>query len=263
MSIRASSNRGFTLLEVMVATAVVALLTFGLFRFVNANLTALKISTELHDENQAMQSFISFLQTQLNNVPPRRAGALSGAPFKFHELSSDEMTWLCSAGHGVLTDAAPESYRVTLALQPALKEPDVLELGLRREVVVSEGAQPLDASFFTRGSGAQKYHWLPLLRGIAALKIRYFDQRLNAPVERWNDPNVRPSLVTVSVWRHAEDPPYEAVLEVPASRLVANAIQSGDGAQPGADGKPQDGSPTRRGIPRAQQPSPRPPGAKR
>ncbi len=233
---RSPGSRAFTLLEVMVATLIIALMTFGLFRFITANLMALKFSTELHDERQSMQALVKFLQVQINHIPPRRQGALVGAPFKFHDLSSDEMTWLCSAGHGVLTDAAPDSYRVTLALQPAKDSPDILELGLRREVVASEAAAKIDADFFTRGSGTQKYDWRPLMRGIAAIKIRYFDPRLNASVERWNDLNVRPTLVTVSIWRNASDAPYEAVLDVPASRLQPVAgIQVGgaDGAQPG------------------------------
>lgn len=219
MSTRSAANHAFTLLEVMIATLIIALMTFGLYRFITSNLLALQYSTELHDERQSMQALIKFLQIQLNDLAPHRVGVLTGAPFKFQNLSSDEMTWICGAGQGVLTDAADEQYKVTLALQPVEKGSAVLELGLRREPSGTENDQRLNATFFTRGAGAQKYNWLPLVRGIAAIKIRYFDPRLNAAVERWNDLNSRPSLVMISIWRNADDAPYEAVLDVLAARL--------------------------------------------
>lgn len=219
MSTRSAGNRGFTLLEVIIATVIIALMTFGLYRFIASNLNALRVSTELQDERQSLQGLVKFLQVQLGDLPIRRQGVLSGAPFKFNNLSSDEMTWLCSAGHGLMTDAAEQDYKVTLALQPVEKGSKELELGLRREPAGDENDQRLNADFFTRGAGTQKYNWLPLVRGVAAIKIRYFDERLNAMVDRWNDPNARPRLVSMSIWRHPDDLPYEAVFDVLSARL--------------------------------------------
>ncbi len=219
MSTRRGDNCGFTLLEVIIATVIIALMTFGLYRFIASNLNALRVSTELHDERQSMLGLVKFLQVQLGDLPIRRQGVLSGAPFKFNNLSSDEMTWICTAGHGIMTDAAEQDYKVTLALQPDPDAPKILELGLRREPAGDENDQRRNADFFDRGSGAQKYDWLPLIRGVAAVKIRYFDARLNALVDRWNDPNARPSVVSISIWRNPDDLPYEAVLEVLSARL--------------------------------------------
>jgi prepilin-type N-terminal cleavage/methylation domain-containing protein len=219
MCTRSAGNRGFTLLEVIIATVIIALMTFGLYRFIASNLNALRQSTELHDEREAMQSMFKFLQVQLGELSPRRPGVLTGAPFKFNNLSSDELTWICGAGHGVMTDAAEEDYKVTLALQPKEKGSEVLELGLRREPAGTENDQRLNADFFTRGAGTQKYNWLPLMEGVAAIKIRYFDPRLNAIVDRWNDQNARPSLVLISIWRNVEDSPVEATLDVLSARL--------------------------------------------
>jgi hypothetical protein len=203
----------------MVATLVLALLTFTLYRFVSTTLTAIQISTEVDDQHQQVRAVVDFLQTQLNDISPRRPGVLTGAAFKFRDLNSDEITWLCKGGHGVMTGAAPGDYRVTLALQPVEKGSNELELGLRREFIGSESAQRTDADFFDRGSGDRKYSWLPLIRPMAAMKVRYFDARLNAPIERWTDLNARPSLVQIWLWRHAEEEPFEAVLDVPAARL--------------------------------------------
>ena len=216
---RKALTHAFTLLEVMVATIIVAMLVFTLYRFINTTLSALRFSTDLHSERAQFAGVIEYLQTQINDLPPKRQGAITGAAFKFHDLASDELTWLCKSGHGVLTDAAPGDYRVTLALQPVDKSSTELELGLRREPVASENDAKLDADFFTRGSGAKKYNWVPLIKPVAAIKIRYFDARLNQPIERWTDLNARPTLVQVWIWKRAEDEPYEAILTVPSSRL--------------------------------------------
>jgi prepilin-type N-terminal cleavage/methylation domain-containing protein len=221
MSTRSDASRaGFTLLEVIIATVIIALMTFGLYRFIASNLNALRVSTELYDERQSLQGLVKFLQVQLAELPLKRQGVLTGAPFKFNNLSSDEMTWICTAGHGLMTDAAEQDYKVTLALQPE-EGSKILELGLRREPAGDENDRRLNPQFFTRGTGTQKYSWVRLIRGIAAVKIRYFDPRLNAMVDRWNDPNARPSIVAISVWREADGLPYDAVLEVPSARLQA------------------------------------------
>ena len=66
-----SAPRAFTLLEVMAATMIVALLAFTLYRFINSNLRAIRISTELSEEREAVQAVVRLLQTELNDLPPR------------------------------------------------------------------------------------------------------------------------------------------------------------------------------------------------
>jgi hypothetical protein len=56
-----------------------------------------------------------------------------------------------------------------------------------------------------------------LIENFAAMEIRYFDPRINSWLERWQDQNVRPSLVRIRLWRRADDEPYEAVLNIPAA----------------------------------------------
>jgi len=219
MSTRSAGNRGFTLLEVIIATVIIGMLTFGLYRFISSNLNAMRVSTELHDERQSLIGLVKFLQLQLGELPLKRQGALTGAAFKFNGLASDEMTWLCGAGQGLMTDAAEHDYKVTLALQPVQPGSKELALGLRREPAGDENDQRLNADFFTRGAGTQKYHWLPLVRGVSAVKIRYFDERLNALVDRWNDLNTRPRVVQISIWRNPDDLPFETTLDVLSSRL--------------------------------------------
>ena len=219
MSIRARNNapRGFTLLEVMIATLIVSLLAMTLFRFVSTNLLAMKYTTELQDERESVQAVVRFLQTQLADLPRRENGALLGNPLKLHDLSSDEIIWRTHAGQGVLTAAAPGEYRVTMTVQPVESTSSELELGLRREPITPEARADVD--FFARGSGTSKYNWVSLVRPMAAFEVRYFDPRLNTWLDRWTDQAARPLLVRVRLWKNADDPPVEAILPVPSAQM--------------------------------------------
>ena len=219
MSIRARNNaaHGFTLLEVMLATMIVALLTSVLFRFVSTNLQAMHDTTEIQDERESVQAVVRFLQTQLADLPRRENSALLGNPLKLHDLASDELIWRTHAGPGVLTTAAPGEYRVTMTVQPVESTSSELELGLRREPITAEARTDVD--FFARGSGANKYNWIPLVRPMAEFEVRYFDPRLNAWLDRWTDQAQRPTLVRVRLRKNADDPFTEAVLPVPSAQM--------------------------------------------
>ena len=219
MSIRAKNNarRGFTLLEVMIATLIVSLLAMTLFRFVSTNLLAMKYTTELQDERESVQAVVRFLQTQLADLPRRENNALLGNFFKVREFSNDEIIWRAHAGQGVLTAAAPGEFRVTMTVQPVDSGSSELELGLRREPITPEARADVD--FFARGSGQNKYNWVSLVRPMVGFEVRYFDPRLNAWLDRWTDQTTRPALVRVRLWKNADDPPVEAILPVPSAQM--------------------------------------------
>jgi len=214
---RASRRRGFTLLEVMTATLIVALLTMALYRFIGSTLRALSATTDLAEERESVDALTRLVQSQLNDLPVHGSGVLLGKANQFHDLASDEMAWLCRAGQGVMTGAAPGEYRVTLTVQPAEDEKSALELGLRREIANADAKSEVD--FFTRGSGNTRYNWLPLIKPVAALEIRYWDARTNSIIKNWNDLNARPAFVHMKIWKHADDLPYDVILPVPAARL--------------------------------------------
>ena len=218
MSIRATPEFrwAFTLLEVMIATMIVAMVALTCFRFLTTNLRAMRISSDLDSEREALQSVVRLLEYQLDHLPPRDPAALIGQSLKFQGLSNDEITWQCGAGHGVLTTAAPDEYRVTLTVQPVSDRSNETELGLRRHPIDPKSA---GAGGLNRGGSNRKYSWVPLIRPMAAIEVRYFDARSNRWTDSWLDAGRRPSLVRVRLWKRAGDPAVEAVLPVPSSQL--------------------------------------------
>jgi type II secretion system protein J len=205
----AQSNRprspgpGFTLLEVMLAVAVMALVAFSIYRFVEVDLQAIKISTDDTTQKGALQALVAVLQEEFCNLPPSQSSALLGEAHKFNGKASDEVEWLTQAGNGLFTQAADGPWKVTMTLRPDDKT-NTYTLGLLRQLPDNSSTDD---------------HWLPLLPNVDAIEIRYFDQRLNVWLEKWSDVNSRPALVRVRIWRTDQTVPYEAVIALPPTKL--------------------------------------------
>lgn len=189
---------GFTLLEITLAVAILAMMALAIYRFVAANLTAVRISTELSERDTAYSGLASMLTEEFQDLPAGQ-GSLLGEPFKFEGISRDEMTWVCSSGPGLLTRYAAGEYSVTMRLRPVEKS-NAMELGIVRES--QDDGNPV----------GENKRWIPLLNNLKSLEIRYFDPRLNAWVDRWTDRGTLPHLVRLTIMRAGGSVPWEAVL---------------------------------------------------
>lgn len=199
-----SRRRAFTLIEVMIAVVITMLLAVSLYRFLSTSLDAIASTTEMTVEQEKLGAFINYVEGQLHDIPPKGQGLLLGTANKFHDLSSDEMQWLCRPGQGTLTTAAAGEFKVTLMLRPQSETSRVYDLGLRRRPVTGND---------------KEVNWVPLLRDVAAVEVRYFHPQLNAYIERWNDQNTRPLLVKISIWKTKDSQPLTAVLTIPAAQV--------------------------------------------
>jgi len=182
----------------MLAVVILGMMALAIYRFVGANLTAVRLSSQLNEEDSRYAGLANLLTEQLRDLPPGQ-GTLTGEPFKFENRSRDEMTWVCSAGPGLLTRYAAGDYTVTLRPRPMAKG-DRLELGMVRES--EDDGNPV----------AENQAWIPLLTNLKSVEIRYFDPRLNAWVDRWTDRGTLPHLVRLTIDRGDSSVPWEAVL---------------------------------------------------
>ena len=198
-SVLVKPRRAFTLLEVMLAVMVMALVALSIYRFVETDLEAIKFSTENTARKSAVQALIAVIQRELCNLPPGEPSSLLGEAHKFNDKASDEVHWLTYAGNGLFTEEAEGIWRATLILRPN-DATHTYTLGLLREVP---------------GKSSKDEHWLPLLQDVDAIEIRYFDTRLNVWLEKWSDTQSRPALVRVRIWDANQTVPYEAVIRLP------------------------------------------------
>jgi len=196
----------------MLAVMIMALIAVSIYRFVLADLDAIKVSTDDTAQKGAVEALVAVLQEEFCNLPTSQQNAFTGEAHKFNEKASDQVEWLTQAGNGLFTEAAQGQWKVTLMLR-AQGNTNAFTLGVLRQL--PDQTVIIGAPVF----GADQDHWLPLLPNVDAIEIRYFDPRLNAWLEKWSDAQSVPSLVRVRIWRTDQTVPYEAVIELPPSKL--------------------------------------------
>jgi prepilin-type N-terminal cleavage/methylation domain-containing protein len=190
---------GFTLLEIMLAVAILGMMAMTIFRFVQTNVTALRFSSEAAAVDAQYDGLRDLLTTEWQSLSPTRARMI-GEPFKLNDRERDEIRWNCYAGPGLLTRYAPGEYTVVLRLQPANDKSDRLDLGLLRKSLED----------FDTNEGEES--WVPLIKNVASLEITYFDPNANSWLPRWPGGNRMPSLVKISLGRPDTTGPWEAVI---------------------------------------------------
>lgn len=198
MFIARNYRRGFTLMEIIVAVAILAMMAMAIYRFVQSNMVAIRLSSDAIAADARYDGLRAVLMEQWQSLPSGR-GALLGDSYKLDERSRDEIRWSCGAGPGLMTRYAAGEYVVSLRLQ-AEKNSDRYDLGLLRK--------PRDES----GLSDAKESWVTLIDNVTYLQIRYFDVRLNTWVERWTDAKALPRLVKVTVGRPDASVPWVAII---------------------------------------------------
>ena len=192
-------RRGFTLLEIIMAVAILATMALAIYRFVQSNLVAIRLSSGATAADARYDGLREVLANEWQSLPSGR-GALLGDAFKLNDRERDEVRWICGAGPGLMTRYAAGDFVVALRLQSEKKDSDRLDLGFLRK--------PKDDSSLTNVNES----WIPLIEDVRSLQVRYFDARLNVWVERWTDTGTLPRLVKVTVNRSDAVAPWEAII---------------------------------------------------
>jgi len=196
---------GFTLLEIMLAVGILGLMSLAIFRFVQANMTALRVSSDTAAAYAQYDGLRDFLTAEWQSLSPQRA-RLTGEPFKINDRERDVIGWFCSSGPGLLTRYAPGDFKVVLRLQPENEKSDRLDLGLFRK--------PKDDT----GEGHET--WVPLIKNVSSLQISYFAPP-NAPtawVDRLQGGQL-PRLIKITVGRTDASTPWEAIIPLTRTPL--------------------------------------------
>jgi prepilin-type N-terminal cleavage/methylation domain-containing protein len=189
---------GFTLLEIMLAVAILGMMSLAIFRFVQSNMIALYLSSTTAAADAQYAGLRDLLTAEWQSLSPINSKML-GEPFKMSDRERDEIRWSSRAGLGLLTRYAPGEFTVVLRLQPANEKGSQLDLGFLRK-----GQKDSDR-------GEARDTWVPLIRNVNSLQISYFDPRANDWLPRWPGGQL-PSLVKISVGRTDSAVPWETVI---------------------------------------------------
>jgi len=181
---RANRQRGFTLLEIIIAVAILATMALAIYRFVQSNLVAIRASSGAIAADARYEGLREVLTVQWQSLPSGK-GALLGDAFKLEDRTRD----------------ANGDYVVSLRLQSE-KNSDRLDLGLLRKARNDSVTTDVEES------------WIPLIENVRSLQIRYFDAQVNVWKDSWPDPSRLPHLVKLTIGRFEAGAPWEAVIPI-------------------------------------------------
>ena len=217
--VKRAARRAFTLLEVMLAMAILGMMSITIYRFVVTNIIVLRVSSEENAAEARYTGFIHLITAQLQDLPGG-TGSLRGEPFKFSEQSRDELAWICGTGPGLATRYAPGEFMVRMRLQPVNEQSGKMEIGFLRK--------PRD----TAEGSSEGESWVPLLDDVSSMQVRYFDPRVNVWKENWNDPGL-PPLVRLIIDRRGREREVVIALRRTPLPLMAQLPQAPAAPQPG------------------------------
>ena len=206
------SHSAMTILEVVLAVAVLAMISIAVFQFVRSNLKAVSISTQDVNDRLAVERLMELVQEEFYNIPARGQATLLSKAVRLGGRDVDVVEWRSKGGPGLMTTAAKGEYQVRLRIKPVQRDSSKYEIGVERELVMQDTALGLVA-----GAGTSKPDWIPLIPDAYSLRCRFFDARLNTEVENWTDPSTRPSYMRLSIMRDGDLVPFEAVVANPGA----------------------------------------------
>ena len=196
---RSARVAAFTLLEIMLAVGILGLMSLAIFRFVQANMTALRVSSDTAASDSQYDGLRNLLTSEWQNLTSVKS-KMYGEPFKLNDRQRDWIRWTSGAGQGLLTRYATGDYTVTLRLQPANDKDDRLDLGFLRKPNKDSDVGEADET------------WVPLIKNVSSLQISYFNPNLNTWIDRWSNTSQMPWLVKVTVGRTDSSVPWEAII---------------------------------------------------
>jgi len=185
-------------MEIMLAVAILGMMSMAIFRFVQSNMIALQLSSDTAAADAQYDGLRDLLTAEWQSLSPLRA-SMAGEPFKFGDRERDEIEWRSTAGPGLLTRYAPGDFTVVLRLQPENEKGGVLDLGFSRTQEDSD-------------TGDERETWVPLIKNVNSLEISYFDANANNWFPRWPPGGRLPSLIKIAIGRSDAAVPWETII---------------------------------------------------
>ena len=201
-----------TILEVVLAVAILSMISVTVFQFVRSNIQAISISSEEINNQLAVERMTEMVQEEFFSFPGRGQSTLLSKAVRLSGRDVDSVEWRSKGGPGLMTTAAKGEYIARLRIKPLKDNAAKYEIGIEREIAMQETALGLVASL-----GVSKPDWIPLIPNAQSLRLRFFDPRVNTEVDSWTDTASRPSYMRLSVMREGDLVPLEAVIGIPSA----------------------------------------------
>ena len=112
-----SGHGGFTLLEVVLAAAILIIISVTVYDFTSVTMRTTDASLQESQFTMLCGGFRRLLEAQLASIPANQSGALIGMVIDHKGGRRDALQMVCPAGNPVLTPDAKGYYEITLDLR--------------------------------------------------------------------------------------------------------------------------------------------------
>nr|WP_265593027.1 prepilin-type N-terminal cleavage/methylation domain-containing protein [Verrucomicrobium sp. BvORR034] len=232
---RASAG-GFTLLEMIMALTLLALLSGMVFGIVRVSVRTAVDTRQIQQENDEVNRYVALCRHMFQNLPVTAILTL-----KVTETATPPIQELTISGapEAFSYGYSPMSYKDTiLGIRPDYAATESAEsnpqgtrlyyLGISREDIIP--TQVGQSAGVTRAAGDglaapddQGRYWMPLLSDVVSLNWRFYKQDEDVWEEEWEDTDL-PPLVEMNLLLKDRTLPLRAVFALPTTKLTeANA----------------------------------------
>jgi prepilin-type N-terminal cleavage/methylation domain-containing protein len=215
----------FTLVEVVAALAILALISGSVYALLRQSFQAAAGLQQAEREDQALRRFLDICRTTLDTLPPDATLSLatadktgtaqeltiSGVPEAFAAgpdpiFSSDLILGLRMAKSSVTSSVTTPMYEVAISREEFAPKAKSGEFQIRASSN-DDFYQPDD----------QGRYWLPLLSSIRSLEWRYWSEQDRLWQDDWTKAPDRPTLLEMQLWPESRSSPLRAVFAIPAA----------------------------------------------
>lgn len=222
-------RRGFTLLEVIMGLALLALLSGMVFGIMRVSLKTAFETQRMQKENDELSRFIMLCRHTFQNLPATAILTLevteNGNP------AQQELT-ISGVPEAFAFGTNPMSYKDSiLGMRPDLEATEVSEngerlyfVGLSREDLIPTDPTQSNRIASTTGEGLatpddQGRYWMPLLANVTSVTWRLYKEEEDVWEEEWDDTDL-PQLVEMNLILQGRTLPIRSVFALPTTKLT-------------------------------------------
>lgn len=199
------ARRAFTLLEVVVAVAIVSLITVSIYGFVGGTLNAARATEDISERRAEVIGFNRFVQSQFAAMPLKLPGSAQVVAGKTGRSGSagraDAVSWIALPGSAILARRAEGVFVATLEMLPSPSDKTRYAIFLSRSLF--EPDRPASAPLSR----------VLLLDNTSHFEVAFYDARINNWVDEWRDAAALPDLVRFRIGSAAGD--HEVIARLP------------------------------------------------
>lgn len=218
--LRRAGQRGFSMLELMIALAIFAIIGGALFQVMDA---CLRTTGELHDMQRFTRQVASYTELCRKGFATLPGDATMISPVS-EEADGQELRFRNTPGL-FAWGATPMNYgTTTLAVRP--QEDGLFSLSLSRsdfklpEEEAEDAGQTAEVPELEPDD--QGRYWLPLIADLEWARWRFYDPRRREWQEAWPYSQRRPSMMELTLMIPGDTVPYRAVFRLAATSTPAD-----------------------------------------